>query len=141
MAEAKSIGRLLRAARERVGLSQSALAQRVGIAANHLTRLENEEKSHPRFETVARLAVELGLSLDDLSSACGFSPSRRLTGSGAAASLAVLNELRALAKRLDQIRKATDMSITRLTRDVGVDEDVVSGRGRDVAARGRRRRR
>jgi transcriptional regulator with XRE-family HTH domain len=63
----------LRAARERAGLSQAALAEKVGLAPNHVARLEAGEKSNPRFETVGRLASELGLSLDELAAACGYS--------------------------------------------------------------------
>lgn len=67
------LGGLLRAARERAGLTQAALGERVGLAPNHVARLEAGEKSNPRFETVGKLASELGLSLDEVAVACGYS--------------------------------------------------------------------
>jgi transcriptional regulator with XRE-family HTH domain len=75
---AKTLAEVLRSAREAAELSQTALADRVGLAANHIARLEGGAKVAPRFDTVARLAVALGLSLDDIARACGY----RATASG-----------------------------------------------------------
>ena len=72
MPDTSRLGVTLRHARERLNLTQAVLADRVGIAPNHLLRLETGEKSNPRFETIARLAAELGLSLDELSELCGY---------------------------------------------------------------------
>lgn len=72
MAQPGTLARLLRTARERVHLTQLQLAERVGIAPNHINRLESGVKAVPRFDTVARLAAELGLSLDEIAWACGY---------------------------------------------------------------------
>lgn len=72
--DAPLLGRVLREARLRAGVSQKQLAIRTGIAAPALSRIENGHES-PSFE---RLAICLG--------ALGFEPSlelRPLTGSHA----------------------------------------------------------
>lgn len=69
---AKTLAHVLRSAREAAELSQSALAERVGLASNHIARLESGDKLAPRFETVAKLAAALGLSLDEIAQACGY---------------------------------------------------------------------
>ena len=68
----KSLARLIREARVRAGLSQHALAREVGLAPSHLARLETGAKSLPRFDTIARLAVVLGLSLDAIAREVGY---------------------------------------------------------------------
>lgn len=73
-AEDKQLGERLRAARIGLGLSQAQLAKRVGLAPNHIARIESGTKTAPRFSTVARIAGELGVSLDSLSAACGWGP-------------------------------------------------------------------
>ena len=57
---------------ERAGLSQHQLAEEVGLAGNNLQRLESGTKALPRFDTVARLAAALGLSLDDFAAELGY---------------------------------------------------------------------
>ncbi|MDE2480802.1 MAG: helix-turn-helix transcriptional regulator [bacterium] len=61
----------IRAARERAGLTQSQLADRVGLAPSHIARLETGDRANPRFETIARIAHALGASLDEIASAAG----------------------------------------------------------------------
>jgi len=56
---------LLRVARRRAGLSQSALARAVGIDASYLNRLERAEREPPRRSTVEALAGALGLGPDE----------------------------------------------------------------------------
>lgn len=53
-------------------MSQHQLAEEVGLAGNHLQRLESGTKALPRFDTVARLAAALGLSLDDIAAELGY---------------------------------------------------------------------
>ena len=69
---ANTVAQIFRAARERVGVTQSALAAEAGIAPNHLSRLESGAKETPRFDTVARVAAALGLSLDAIAVECGY---------------------------------------------------------------------
>ena len=66
------MGQVLQAAREKAKLSQAELAAAAGLAANHVARLERGEKAFPRFDTIAKLAGELGLSLDTIAHECGF---------------------------------------------------------------------
>jgi len=73
----KSLGQVLKAERTRAGLSQSELADSTGLASNHIARLERGEKAFPRFDTVAKLAKELGLSLDWIAAECGLGPKRQ----------------------------------------------------------------
>jgi len=56
---------LLRAARGRAGLSQSALARAVGIDASYLNRLERAEREPPRRPVVEALAGALGLGPEE----------------------------------------------------------------------------
>lgn len=101
MAKNTALGPLLRSAREKAGLTQSELARRVGIAPNHVTRLESEEKSNPRFETVARLAVELGLSLDDIAFSVGYRGPVRGRAKDSAVAVHAVNRLRVALQSLE----------------------------------------
>ncbi len=51
---AMTIGRTIRAARERAGLSQRELARRTGVPQPHISLIESD-KVHPTGETVQRL--------------------------------------------------------------------------------------
>lgn len=55
----------LRAAREARGLSQSRLARLADVATSTVNRIERGERI-PRVDVLARLAAELGVSVDDL---------------------------------------------------------------------------
>jgi putative transcriptional regulator len=60
-------GARLRALRVAAGLTQQQLADRLGMRATNITRLENGGRT-PSWETVLRLAKALGVSLDDFKS-------------------------------------------------------------------------
>lgn len=60
-----AFARNLRAAREKAGLSQEALAERAGMHRNAVALLE-AGKRDPRVSTVAKLAKALGISASDL---------------------------------------------------------------------------
>ena len=62
---------MLKAARERAGMSQSDLARTAGISPNMISRLEAGERQAPTFATVAKLASALGVSLDAVAAATG----------------------------------------------------------------------
>lgn len=100
---AKSLAQVISSARIRAGLSQHALAREVGIAANHLARIESGTKALPRFDTVARLAAALGLSLDDVAAELGYVPTAvgRPLEPGAAKHL--VSDLLALRERLAKL--------------------------------------
>ena len=78
----KTVGQQLQVAREKANLSQAELAEAVGLAPNHVARLERGEKAFPRFDTIARLAGELGLSLDTIAAECGISGFSKGAGRG-----------------------------------------------------------
>ena len=69
---ARTLGEALKAARERTGLSQSAVARQAKIDASVLSNIEGGRRSNLRFETVARIAQVLGVSLDTLALECGY---------------------------------------------------------------------
>ena len=52
--------KVLKAERERQGLSLSELACRTGISKGSLSRLENESRPNPTIDTLHRIAVALG---------------------------------------------------------------------------------
>lgn len=105
MPESKRIGEVLRQARERLKLTQSALAARVEIAPNHLLRIETGERSNPRFETIAKLAAELGLSLDELAALSGY---REATKAGPRDRAAFAKAAEDLSPVADGLSKAAD---------------------------------
>ena len=53
--------------RERLGIAQKALAERIGVSASYLSRIESDaERPGMATTTVRKLALELGASLDDI---------------------------------------------------------------------------
>ncbi len=55
--------KLLKAERERIGLSLADVADRTGIERSNLSRLENEAESNPTIATLTRYADVLGKHL------------------------------------------------------------------------------
>lgn len=68
----RRLGDVLKSARLRTRLSQSAVAKRAGLAASVLSNIESGKRTSLRFETVARIAQSLGISLDTIAHECGF---------------------------------------------------------------------
>lgn len=54
---------MLQVERSKQGLSVSDTAQRMGLEASELQRLEEDPNAHPTMETVQRLAHALGKQL------------------------------------------------------------------------------
>jgi transcriptional regulator with XRE-family HTH domain len=61
----RGIAWAVRKIRTEAGLTQSALAKRVGLDPSQVSRLE-KGKGNPRWGTVKRIAVGLGVSLAEL---------------------------------------------------------------------------
>lgn len=120
MEEPEALGPILRAARERASLTQTELAARVGLAPNHVARLETGEKGIPRFDTVARLAAELGLSLDDLSRACGYTESTKVKAKDRTAIAQAANQLANVLESLKEVDKSLTTAIAALQRQAGI---------------------
>lgn len=109
-----SVGTVLRELRQAAGLSQSALARRAGIAASHLSQLEGQRRGNPRFETVAAVAVALGVSLDYIASQCGFGAVGKLNlGDDKAARVAAA--IATSRKHLEQALTAQDRAANLVT--------------------------
>jgi transcriptional regulator with XRE-family HTH domain len=68
----QNIGKGLKAARERAGLTQNALARRARMTASQVSQVESGKRVDPQFSTVARLAIALGVSLDEIAALGGF---------------------------------------------------------------------
>ena len=60
-----AFGNRVRAARERLGITQEDLAARVGMSPSHMSIVERGVKV-PRMDTVVKLANELDVSADFL---------------------------------------------------------------------------
>lgn len=121
------MGPILRSARERVHLTQSELASRVGLAPNHIARLESGEKGVPRFDTVARLASQLGLSLDELSWACGYTEATRVGPKDRTAIAQCANELSKVLEAVKTVDKRLSSAIGSLQRQAGIPHETASG--------------
>ncbi len=55
----------IRSAREARGWTVSKLAQQAGIETSNLAKIESDKNSNPSFETMAKIAIALNLSLTD----------------------------------------------------------------------------
>lgn len=60
------LDRVLRTLRERKGLSQRALAERVGVTPAYITMLERGARKNPTVDTLKRIAKALGVSVGEL---------------------------------------------------------------------------
>ena len=114
----KSLARLISEARVRAGLSQHALAREVGLAASHIARLETGAKQMPRFDTIARLAIILGLSLDEIARDLGYDIVPKSTPLNRA-------DARMIASRLGDLRQALKAADTA----VGSGLELLAGAG------------
>ena len=61
-----SLGERIRKAREQLGWSGNALAERSGIAQPSLNRIERDISEAPNVFVVAKIAKALGVTVDDL---------------------------------------------------------------------------
>jgi transcriptional regulator with XRE-family HTH domain len=81
---ARTLGQILKAARLRARLSQSAVARSAEIDASILSNIESGKRTDLRFDTVARIAEVLGISLDTIAHDCGYRfaihPNESVTG-------------------------------------------------------------
>lgn len=60
-------GRAITDRRERLGIPQKELAERIGVSASYLSRIENDiETPGPTTPTVRALMAELDATLDDI---------------------------------------------------------------------------
>jgi transcriptional regulator with XRE-family HTH domain len=71
-ADAASLGHIVREQRARLRLTQSELAQRVGVSRSAISELEAGRIEQPRASVFARLATALGLPAAALLAAAGY---------------------------------------------------------------------
>ena len=72
MPDVSHLGGLLKAGRTRRGLSQEAVARRVGYSLKQYNRLENGHVGRPTARRLGRLAQVLGMPIADLYRAAGW---------------------------------------------------------------------
>ena len=59
------VGRRIQKYREKMGLKQEELAERVDLSCNYLSAIEREVKT-PKLSTLIRIVNELGVSADEI---------------------------------------------------------------------------
>lgn len=64
--EINSIGRNIKAARKKVGLSQDKLSKLAEVAYNTVVKIESGENTNPTIETLRKIADALKVGVDDL---------------------------------------------------------------------------
>ena len=62
----KRLGRVIKTLREEKGLSQKALAERVGVTDAYITMLETGVRKNPSLAVLQRLAKALGVPVTEL---------------------------------------------------------------------------
>lgn len=70
--KSQALGKLLKDARKRLGLSAQEVGDRAGLADSNVLRLEYGAIANPRPETLKSLADVLGLDLADLYAVAGY---------------------------------------------------------------------
>jgi transcriptional regulator with XRE-family HTH domain len=124
---ARSLGEVLKAHRLRTRLSQSAVARRAGLDASVLSNIESGNRESLRFETVAKLAEVLGVSLDAIAAECGFR-FKATTRSSIGTDIAQLAELLRIADTRFQSGAERISEALRLIEALGPQSRSPSGR-------------
>ena len=75
----KTLGQKLKELRTAVGLTQTELAEKLGISDKSLHRYENE-KSKPDFFALSKLATYFDVSADYLLGICGYEEQIKIAG-------------------------------------------------------------
>ena len=105
----KSIGAALRRIRVRESLSLSAVAKKAGMSDAMLSRIERGERRNPQFNTIARVAFVLGVSLDELASEAGLPVAvYRRTPSTASADLRREEHLKTATRYLERAQNSIE---------------------------------
>lgn len=107
----KSLGTILRNLREQHGLSQRAFADAIGLNATMLSRLESGSRTGLSFETMCRLSIGLGISLDELAREMGLIPGPKRARAARVETLdgiVLRDELSQLRRKLASAQSALD---------------------------------
>lgn len=62
----RRLSKVLKALREQKGLSQHALAKKVGVTGAYITMLETGARKNPTVDTLKKIAKALGVPVTDL---------------------------------------------------------------------------
>lgn len=73
----KTFGKLLKELREARGYSMNQLALKAKINVSHISRLESEKRSAPKFNTIQKIASVLG-NHENLLTAAGYTPDNKI---------------------------------------------------------------
>lgn len=100
------IGGALRRIRERMDVSLTAVARRAGVSDAMLSRIERGERLSPHFTTVAKIALVLGVSLDEIAHEAGIAVAihRKSSPIAAAAEIRRGEHLEAAMRYLDRAK-------------------------------------
>lgn len=115
----RKVGAVLKGARESAGISQSALAKRIGISASQLAQIESGKRVDPYFSSVARVAGALGMSLDAVATACGiagFSSRPSKAKPLKATTVKAADQMRQAQRDLEKVLKRLDSTVVDLDR-------------------------
>lgn len=118
----KKVGTVLRQARINAGLSQDALARRIGLTASQISQIELKS-SNPGFTTVAKIAAVVGMSADEVAAACGVPGYER----GAKAGSTVLRDAASLSASIGRSRKLLAKLDDELLRSESALGDFIDG--------------
>jgi transcriptional regulator with XRE-family HTH domain len=66
MMASKRLSKVIKRLRKEKGLSQQALADRVGVTAAYITMLERGKKTNPSLDKLRKLAKALGVPVTEL---------------------------------------------------------------------------
>lgn len=76
MSHRKQFGNILREFRKKAGLSQRALARKVGVSHTYISKIENHKLDHtPSIRTLGKMAEALGIDSADMIRAANKIPS------------------------------------------------------------------
>lgn len=64
--EKNTIGENIRKYRKKLGISQDSLSKKAGLAFHTIVKIESGATPDPRIETVKKISVALGVTLDQL---------------------------------------------------------------------------
>lgn len=62
----KNVGEVVASIRERNGLTQTELAQRMGVTSQHINQFERGGGADPKLSTLNSLALALGCTISEL---------------------------------------------------------------------------
>jgi XRE family transcriptional regulator of biofilm formation len=62
----KRLGKVLKQRREKKGMTQAALAEKVGVGQTYIAKLESGDKKNPTLDLLKKLAKTLGVPVTEL---------------------------------------------------------------------------